>query len=643
MPTEPLASGKKTEPSVLPLAFAALASAALLHYAAAFHLGAPFLPAVFLALGFAAYLWDGRVALRLFLFLLPLANATPDLVLQGYPFNYLGVPLFQLAGMLLASLCKRERPAAAFPGRGAYLLFLALLAFSALFVFLRWSNLGIPSLALLRDTPVAPSMDRVSFAIIFPLITLALFFLAPWAAILLRHGRLGAAGAFAALKAGFFLSFLLALAQKWIDPDLLSQSWWGLRMKQLNGGFSDFNAFGFFAGAMFLWQALELMAEKAPAGQEGRQSIAGRVAGFAFLLVALAAVFISGCRTAFLFVLAALWRFFAWRRPGVLAKAGAALLLLAALAAGGGTLGRRLLDSAAQALRLPAAADRFQAVDHVSNGRLAMLRDSAEMVRRFPLSGVGAGNFYFYLKHLRHGQQAWLDLPLNQYLLFFTETGLAGGLAFLAFLAALPRGLGAGTPRFLLAAMAAALLFNNFFWFPENLLLFWIVIASAAWPAARGAGGGRRLAAAALLCFVAMNLAHFRALHPRTLARSRGTAYDYGFSYLENESGRVFRWTGAAAGLYVYPGRQGAGVELFCGAPLECLPGGEQAVEVFWRGKLLERVVFRRNQARAVRVRGHEGEEGFLEFRVRPAFNLKRVGLGEESRDLGVQVSGPGI
>lgn len=655
MPTEPPAgSGEKKRSAPSSLAALALAAAALLYYAAAFHLGAALLPLFFLSLGLASYLWDGRRALRLFLFLLPLVNATPDLVLKGVPFNYLGLPLFQLAGMLLASLGKGERPDASFPGRGPYRIFLGLLWVSAAFVLLRWSNLGSSSLAFLRDTPVAPSMDRVSFAVVFPAITLALFSLAPWAAILLRRWRLGAAAAFVPLKAGFVLSFLLALAQKWIDPDFLAQSWWGVKMKQLNGGFSDFNAFGFFAGAMFLWQALDLMGRadgSGPAGAEagGRGLLsrlaAGRAAGFAFLAVALAAISVSGCRTAFLFVLAALLRFFTWRRPGLRAKAAAALLLAAALLAAGGTLGRRLWDSAVQAARLPAAADRFQALDRFSNGRLAMLQDGAAMVLRFPASGVGAGNFYFFLKHLRHGEETWLDLPLNQYLLFFTETGLAGGLAFLLFLAALLRGLGAGTPRALLAAMAVALLFNNFFWFPEALLLFWIVTACAAWPPRRRPPGGRAWAAAVLLLFSAMNAVHFRALHPRTLARQNGTAYDYGFSYRETEAGRAFRWTGAAAGAYVWlDGRALSGeFELFCGAPLDRLAGGRQAVDVFWRGELVERLEFRRNEARTVRVRGRRGREGFLEFRVRPTFNLKRMGLGEESRDLGVQVSGPGI
>jgi len=650
MPTEPPAgSSGEARPDLL-LAVLALAAAALLFYAAAFHLGAPLLPLLSLALGCATYLWDGRRALQLFLFLLPLVNATPDLVLKGVPFNYLGVSLFQLAGMLLAALGRREPLAAGFPGRGPYRLFLGLLWISAAFVFLRWSNLGLPALALLRDTPVAPSMDRVSFAVVFPAITLALFSLAPWAAVLLRRWRLGGADAFVPLKAGFVLSFLLALAQKWIDPDFLAQSWWGIRMKQLNGGFSDFNAFGFFAGAMFLWQALDLMGRADGSGPTGTRAggrprftrlLSGRGAGFAFLAVALAAVSVSGCRTAFLFVLAALLRFFAWRRPGLRAKAVVALLLAAALLVGGGTLGRRLWDSLVQAARLPSAGDRFQAIDRISNGRLAMLRDGAGMVLRFPASGVGAGNFYFHLKHLRHGEDHWLDLPLNQYLLFFTETGLAGGLVFLLFLAALLRGLGAGTPRALLAAMAVALLFNNFFWFPEALLLFWIVTASAAWPPAPKPPGGRAWAAAVLFLFSAMNAVHVRDLHPRTLARQAGTAYDYGFSYREANAGRSFRWTGGKAGLYVYTDEGDGVYRLFCGAPLPRLPGQRQVVDVYWRGKLLSTFVFRSNRSFRLRLAG--AGEGFLEFRVRPTFNLERMGLGAESRDLGVQVSGPGI
>ncbi len=634
-------------------AFAAgsLLAALPLFYVVVIRLGFAVLPLFFLLLGLVAYLLSARRAMLLFLFLLPLANSTPDLFFNGYPFNYLAMPLFCLAGILCASLLKGERPATGFPGRGPYLLFLALLVVSALFVFLRWSNLGLSALAFLRDTPVAPSMDRVSFACIFPAVTLALFALAPWTAILLRHWRLGATAAIVPLKAGFSISFLLALAQKWLDPDLLSQSWWGVKMKQLNGGFSDFNAFGFFAGAMFLWQALDLI-ERLPgagraAGKPGNDPQPRRplndgrlVADLLFLSVALAAVFASGCRTAFLFVLAALLRLFFSRRPGGAIKAAAASLLAVLLLVGGGTLGRRLWQSVSEAARLSASADVCRAVDRISNGRLSMLRDGGGMIRRFPASGVGAGNFLFYLKYLHHGEKVWLDLPLNQYLLFFSEVGVPGGLAFLAFLAALLLRPGPRPARFMLAVMAVALFFNNFFWFPEVLLLFWVVVSHGEWQPGTVRKSGAAWAAALVLLFAVANGLAFQPLHPRTWARETSTPYDYGFSYPEREGSRSFRWSGARSGMYVFPerNRQEAGILLTCGAPLSLLPGKQQAVDVYWRGKLLRRVVFRKNTSMPIMIEGQEHAGGFLELRVHPTFNLSRLGLGRETRDLGVQV-----
>jgi hypothetical protein len=636
----------------------AFAAAALLFFVVVVHLRFAALPVAFLALGFVSYAWNGRKALQLFLLLLPLVNSTPDLFFNGYPFNYMGIPLFHLAGMLCASRMKKEDMDTAFPGRGPYLLFLSLLAISVVFVFLRWSNLGLSALAFLRDTPVAPSMERVSFACIFPAITLALFALAPWAAFLLHHWRLREAQVFVPLKVGLSLSFLLALGQKWIDPGFMSQSWWGLKMKQLNGGFSDFNAFGFFAGAMFLYQALQLMerlpvkprpaeaggvaaaAEAAPASRGFSGGILA--ADLLFLAVALAAVLVSGCRSAFLFVLAALLRLFLSRRPGWRLKAAAVVLLATALLIAGGTLGRRLRHSLAQTARLQSIADLPRAVDTVSNNRLEMLRDGGRLIGLFPGSGVGAGNFLFALKYLRFGEVTWLDLPLNQYLLVFSETGLPGGLAFLLFLAGLLRRLKPGKVRFILAVMAFALLFNNFFWFPEVLLLFWIIVARGEWQAAPGKKNATVLAVALVLLFIVLNGAAFQALHPRTWARKAATPYDYGFSYLEKENGREFRWSGEDAGTYIYPGAAVDKYRLYCGAPLAVLPGRSQRVDVFWRGRSLQRVIFRENGEYFLHNDGRDRQGGFLELRVRPAFNLQRLGLGNESRDLGIQISGPG-
>ncbi len=627
----------------------------LLFYVVVIRLHFVALPVVFLALGFATYAWNGRKALMLFLFLLPLVNSTPDLFFNGYPYNYMGIPLFYLSGMLGASFLKKEEPDRGFPGRGVYFLLLALLGISAFFVFLRWSNLGLPGLAFLRDTPVAPSGERVSFACIFPVITLALFALSPFLAFLIRQRHLGEREIFAALKGGFCLSFLLALAQKTIDPDFMAQRWWGVVKGQVNGGFSDFNAFGFFAGAMFLYQALKLidpptiMAGERPgpgAAADLRRRLGGGLAvDLLFLGVSFAAVFISGCRTAFLFVLAALVALAFSRKVGLAAKAAAVLLLAGSLLVAGGTLGKRLQHTAARAARLSAAADLYQEVDKLSNGRLEMLRDGARMTRRFPVSGVGAGNFLFYLKYLHYGETAYLDLPLNQYLLFFSETGLAGGLAFIFFLAALFWRQRPGTVRTMLAVMALALLFNNFFWFPEVALLFWVFVAGADWPASRAAKKPGIWPAAVILGFAAMNIADFQALHPKNWAKETATPYAYGFSYPENENGRAFRWSGARAGVYVYPGAGGRyrGLTLFCGAPLARLPGRRQTVDVYWRGKFLRSVVFLENGPYPLEFSDPAHGQGFLEFRVRPVFNLKSMGLGDESRDLGVQASGEGL
>jgi hypothetical protein len=629
-------------------------SQAFLFYVVALRLGVVALPLFFLALGFVSYFMNGRKALRLFMFLLPLIGATPDLFVSGYPFNYLGVPLFYLAGMLGASLLKGEDPRLEFPGLGAYRLFLALTAVSSLFVLLRWSNLGMASLALLRDTPVAPSQERVSFALIFPAITLALSALAPWAAALLRRWRLQGAAVFTPLRWGFSLSFLLALVQKWLAPDLLAQRWWGEGMGQVNGGFSDFNAFGFFAGAMFLWQALDLLARlparEADGGKTRERSrpphfAAGLIGSCAFLAVALAAVFTSGCRTAFLFVLAAAAGLVMSKRPTAWLKAGTVLALAIVVLLSGGTLGKRLQESFRQAVRLPAAADRFQVVDRIGNSRLSMLRDGLRMVGRFPVSGVGAGDFLFYLKYVRFGRKTWLDLPLNQYLLFFCETGLLGGLAFIVFFAVLLRRQAAGTERFVLAAMAVALFFNNFFWFPEVLLLFWVFVAQGAWPRGSPAVGKAPWGALAVLLFATMNIVDFAALHPRSWAQTRGTSYDYGFSYPETGNGRRFRWSGGEAGIYVFPDQKNPGTlfRLTCGAPLARLHEKKQTVDVYWRGKLYRRVVFRENGEYLLRLEDARHREGFLEFRVQPTFILKRLDLGAESRDLGIQVDGPGI
>jgi O-antigen ligase len=622
-------------------------SLGMLFFTVVIHVHFVILPIFFLALGLSSYLWSGRKALVLFLFLLPLINSTPDIFFNGYPFNYMGVALFYLSGMMLASYVKKEKTEFAFPGYGLYLLFLSLISISVFFVFLRWTNLTLSPLAFLRDTPVAPSGERLSFACIFPVITLALFALTPFLASLLRHWHLKENEIFNPLKAGFCLSFLLALAQKWLYPDLLAQSWWVLKNHQVNGGFSDFNAFGFFAGAMFLYQALRLteklsgLNEKAvanppelPNGLRHSPPIKTWALEILFLMISLAAIFVSGCRTAFLFVLLAVIRLFFSRRTVFPAKVLFVLLLAVALLVAGGTLKKRLLQSAVQFTRVTDSADLFYAANEVSNGRLAMFRDSMQMIGRFPVSGIGAGNFLFYLKYLHFGDDAYLDLPLNQYLLIGSETGLLGGLAFVLFLAVLLKRQKKGALRFVTAAIALALFFNFFFWLPECLLLFWIFLAASDW---RGMPDKRTnpfwLWAVAAV-FIAFQVMDFQALHPENLTRQKGVAYDYGFWPGEKNKQGPFAWTRGAAGKY-FTADHARDFAIFCGAPYGRLKKENMTVKLFWRGKLLQRVVFFDNQLKKFRL--PRGQEGFLEIRVHPTFNLKAMNLGADPRELGVQ------
>ncbi len=643
--------------------FLAFLSLCLLFYVVAVQIRFAVLPVFFLALGLFSYLGSGRKALSLFLFLLPLVNSTPDIFFNGYPYNYMGIALFYLAGMWIASFLKKEKAELAFPGYGLYLLYLALVSVSVFFVFLRWSNLTLSQLAFLRDTPVAPSGERLSFACIFPAITLALFALTPFLASLLRQWRFRESEIFLPLKAGFTLSFLLALAQKWLDPDLLAQSWWGLKMKQLNGGFSDFNAFGFFAGAMFLYQALrlsEIVFQKGD-GPDGNKKNAGSQIGLfsrsrgllfdvLFLLVALAAIFLSGCRTAFLFVLLAVIYLIFSRKIRFWIKALAILLLTISFLAGGGTLKKRLRETVAQTAHITAAADPgkapvptarksafdklFHEVDEMASGRLAMLRDGARMVARFPVSGVGAGNFLFYLEYLFFGTYNYLDLPLNQYLLAFTETGAAGGLVFVFFLAVCWKRQEPGVPRFAVLAIAIALLFNNFFWFPECLLLFWIFLAASPGTDPPGPQRRRGWPWILLLAFAAANALDFRALHPESLTRQKGVAYEYGFWQAEKNERGSFAWTRAAAGKY-FAAAAGRDFAIFSGAPRAWLLKKHVAVTLYWRGKKFAAEVFSENRLKQFHLPPRQA--GFLEIRVHPTFNLRDLNLGADPRDLGVQ------
>ena len=600
------------------------------------HLGVIMLPVGMFMLGGLSYLLARRRAVYLFFSLLPLVNALPDLGGTGYPFNYLAPALFYLSGMVVGSMLRGERVVVDDGFLKPYLLFLTVVGISAIFVFLRWSNLTLSHLAFFRDTPVEPYGNRISFASIFPVVTFFLYGVSPFAYHFIRSLKLDRDRVLSHLGYGFLGAVGIAVLQKTIYPDLLARKWWLDTMGQANGTFSDFNALGIFSGVLLVVFTYHL----------GKRFHARELL---FSATALVGVFLSGSRTAFIFVLVAFGIFLFRRgiRPRV--KIAVLTVSIVAVAFSGGILTQRLQRNIRDAERLIHSARPLRVLDEMSNWRITMIRNSAEMFSGFPLAGVGTGNFLFALKFFKSGQTPVLDLPLNHFLLILDENGAVGLLCFSLFLFVVFRSHFSRRRFFpvLYGTLVLVLLVNNFLWLPEMNILFWVMIAlyhrrkSPLPNSVKSRFSGVPIAVGVLLAvFIGSNVRAFQGLHPNTWSFQRGTQYDYGFWYAEKDSrGRPFHWTRDKTGIFIRlnPDGRSADFRLVCGAPIAQLADMRQQVDVYWRGKAVKRVTFTHNGEHEFHILDADHHEGFLELRVNPVFNLKAMGLSPETRDLGVK------
>lgn len=614
-----------------------------------FHLDYWVLPLVFFGIGLAASLVNRQFSLYLFFFLFPFINSSPALFNTKYPFNYLAPALFLLSGMAIALLVDHirnpktgEEPSMVLDkGFYPYYLFLFVLFISAVFVFLRWSNISLSSTSALgADTPVAPDhplsphIQRFSFGSVFPVVSLFIYFISPYIFFYVKKIRPTEKIVFKWLCYGFYVSITLAIFQKISGRSLISDRI-GKELKQFYGGFSDFNAFGFFSGVMFLWSTYEIK-NKNPLG-------------FATFVISLIGTILSGSRTAFFFILTGVGHLLynALKDRKKQQKIVVVILIVGVLAAvifAGGTLKKRLSEGFSESQSL------FDKLNAITNGRLWMTLFSMETIGDNFVEGVGTGNFIFYLAYKNYlpykqqGEKYTYDLTLNQYLLVFTENGILGFLAFTYFMILMYR---RSNKKLLIAAMLLALLLNNFFWFPEAFLLFWILAALTDNPKEKileKSFLSRINRNAALIASVSIiiifNIVSFHSLHPCTWAQKAGYRYDYGFWYSEkNEQGDEYRWTTGSAGIYLTLDKDGQSreIKLFCGAPLTHLKDKQQKVEIYWQGKLYREIVFTGNKKASFKIESRPLAEGFLEFKVIPVFNMEKLGLSPETRDLGVQ------
>ncbi len=600
-----------------------------------FHFGFIIFSLLFVLLGILLRAILKKNHLLAFSFLIPILPAFASLHSSGFPKNYLILPLLVLTGIVIAdSIINKEVLAV---GKEAilrhYIYYLLILSLSFIFVILRWSNLTLSPLAFLKDTPIAPTGQRISFGIIFPVVELALFSLSPLYYLLLKR-QSDLRRILVALLAGQSLSIFYSLFQR-------------LHGKKANrillsGLSSDATAFGFLSALAILlsWYLYSRCHYKK--------------SGILFAFISLSGILNSSTRIGLLAVIMVFFLFVFTAKKKVLSfilitalLVISSLLYLHFLYKPGFNFLTRLKSSFGIFNKsLEQKEIDLKSIQNLTSKRDTLLRYSLECLRSFPLTGVGTGNFVFWVMSAHQGK-FFHHLPANQYFFVTSSTGLIGLSVFLLFCFALFRRR-KWPEKWLLGIFLFLLIFNDYLWFPEIFLVFWLFAALGEenekqpldlckWP--------KTIYSGVFVIFIIFNLLSFSKLHPKNWAREALTSYDYGFSYLEKEGDHRFRWSGEQAGAYVFLDKDHPKSEykLTCGAPLSRLPGKQQSVDVYWRGEFLKRMVFRKNGEMPLRISDKVQGEGFLEFRVRPVFNLNKMGLGAESRNMGVQASGRGI
>ena len=606
-----------------------------------FHIQFWELPVLFFVIGLVAALYNREFSIYLFVFMFPFINSTPLLFETRYALNYLSPSLFLLSGMALVLIFwpdKHNEKEAVDKDFYLYYLFLLILVISTLFVLLRWSNITLPSSNALGadtpvspDNPVSPEVIRISFGSIFPVVSLFIYFIAPFIFFKIRSLAIKENVIFKWLSYGFAISVVMAVVQKLSGRSLISDRL-GKDLQQYYGGFSDFNAFGFFSGVMFMWATYEIRKKN--------------VLGYVTFVLALAGCLLSGSRTVFFFIFAGVLNllYFALKDRKRQQKFVSTLLIVGVLLLvilGGGTLIKRVQEGFSEQNSL------YKKVDAITNGRLWMTSFTLATIRDNLVGGIGTGTFTFYLAYKNYlpykqtGEKYLYDLTLNHYLLVFAENGVLAFLCFTGFLIFLWRN---SEKKLLMGVILFSLLFNNFFWFPEAFLLFWVITAvnhQTQKQKSHWSGTTKKIMAGGVVLLVILfKLFSFQGLHPKSWAQEVGFRYDYGFWYPEkDELGNRFYWTREKAGVCL--GLDAAGesteIKLVCGAPLAHLQDKKQQVLVYWEGRLYKEIMFTENSTVTFKIKSVPHGGGFLEVRTIPAFNLKKMALSNETRDLGIR------
>jgi len=566
----------------------ALLLALSLHLWAFSRLGAlPFMLGLLLA-GMAAAL-AGKRGIYFVLFLLPLVNSLVWFLPVELPFNYPALSLYPVVGYVLF---KKEGE----KSTPYYSFFLPLLWTGAFFLLLRWSNITLSPLAFLKNTPVAPGGPRLSFGILLLAFTLFLYTAGSRGYHLLKDINLDLA--LRTMSLSTLISLGVALIQSSGRFVLLPPGPWRWVFRY-NGTFSDPNAAGIFSAALFSWLLLRSKSLK-----EALWS-----------LPPLGMVFLSSSRTGLIIVFLAMVFFVFDKALSTKFKAIFVPIFLLGLLVSLPHLHRRMKKYVKENPDMTV----------VSEGRNILYSRALRALKTAPLSGVGPGNFIFFVM-AEYDNPGLNDVVPSVYLGMAAELGMAGLAGFLLFL--LPYLLARPGPEkkvFLLFLFA--LLVHSALWNPEVILLFFFLLGQMKPPEMRW----QRIARLLLLAsFLLGSLVSFQKLHPATWSVEKGKIYSYGL-YPREEG---FSWTRKKAGIYFIFRKP---VILESGFPFEKTGRKAQKVRVFWRGKRLKTLTFTPSRRKAeLEVRGR----GFLEFRISPTFVPARFERKGDRRVLGVKILG---
>jgi hypothetical protein len=576
--------------------------------------------------------------LTIFSFLIPILPALSVFENKGFPLNYLLLPIFFLCGMVAGEFAvNKNRRSDLLPELPKfYFTLLLLLGISFLFIILRWSNLTLSPLAFFKDSPVAPTGQRISFGIIFPVVETALFLLSPFYFLMLQRAA-EPRRVLIAFLSGQSLSILFSLLQRLQGSVSVHLS--------LRGLASDPTAFGFLSAFSILlaWYLYFHYTEK--------------WLGIFFVAISMVGILNSSTRIGLFAIVLVIFLFIFFNQKKIVPAILIVIFLAAILFSyiyffpqPGSNLLARLKSNILDIEQFQESIKTEQVLSRdLSAHRDVLGKYVWECLKKFPITGVGTGNFVFWVMSAHFGDY-FHHLPANQYFFFTSSQGLPGLLIFLFFYFAL-FSLKKWPEKCLLAILLFFFLFNDYLWFPEIILAFWLVASLGEEKQVKPfvpSKAARIFLLGMVLLSIIFNFLRFSDLHPKTWALKNSTSYDYGLSYIEHEKGQQFQWTGEKAGIYIYLDKNGRNnnFRLACGAPLAALKNRKQTVDIYFRGRLIKRATFNRYDEYPIFIEDKECREGFLEFRVRPVFNLNQMHLGNETRTLGIKLFGgdiPGI